>query len=724
MAGFRRAAHSVLIALTAAACGPPEESAGGYVAEARCAPCHRQQYEEWRGSHHDLAMQEAAEATALGDFDDATFTHFGVRTRFFHRDGRLLVRTEGPDGNPADFEVRYTFGVDPLQQYLLPLPGGRLQALGIAWDAAKNEWFSLYPDEAIPAGDALHWTGWRQNANSGCIECHATGFRTGPDSAEGGTFRSSWAAPGVGCQACHGPGADHLEWANGDDAKKDAGLRVLFPDSVAEVERCAACHALRTPLVPDRSPEDRFADAFRPTLLVPGSYHPDGQIRGEVFEYGSFVQSRMFAAGVRCSDCHNPHRLGLRISGNAVCEQCHHPDAPLDRFPTLTPKEYDSPAHHFHPEGSEGARCVNCHLPAQTYMGVDPRRDHSFRIPRPDVSAAAGAPDACTACHAERDQAWAAATIAGWYGPNRRRERHYGEALAAGRPEELARLVRDREQPAIARATAARLLVPHGGLPAEAFADPDPLVRAEAAAGIGTLAPGERARLGVPLLEDPVRLVRVEAARALAPHAARLRGDPLDAFRAAAAEFQIAADARPDSPESRFDLGNFHAAVGEPLQAARAFREALSIDPAFLPASLNLAMLLHRLGRNAEAEDALRRALLAHPDSGDARYAFALLLAEDGGRLREALPHFERAAALLPERARIHYNHGLALQRLDRRREAEAAFRRAHALEPDNPAFPNALAILLAQENRWDDALPWAEIGGDPALLERIRRER
>ena len=715
----------------------------GYLEDRVCGECHTQQYADWRGSHHDLAMQEATEESVLGDFGGATFDHFGVTSRFFRRDGAFFVNTDGPDGAPADFEIRYAFGVEPLQQYLIPLPGGRLQAFGIAWDAVEEAWFHLYPDERIPAGDPLHWTGWLQNWNSRCADCHSTDLKPNYDEAAG-TYDTTWSAIDVGCQSCHGPGRGHVAWADGrlptlTGVLGEAGLEVRFGDGVTEVESCAACHSLRTPTRPDRSPADPFLDGFNPTLLEPEFYHSDGQILGEVYEYGSFVQSRMFAEGVRCSDCHNPHSLELRVLGNAVCEQCHHPDAPLDRFPTLTAKDYDTPEHHFHPEGSGGAQCVNCHMLERTYMQVDPRRDHSFRIPRPDVSGAVGSPDACTACHTDRTQAWAARAIAAWYGPERRLEPHYGEVLAAGREggpdalDPLIRVARDEAQPAIVRATALRRMEPYGpegyARVLELFEDPAPLVRLAAAPGIEALPRRERLRLGGRLLLDPVRAVRVQAARAAASTAASLSGDARAAFEAARAEYQASAAALPEDPGSHYNLGNFHTALGEHSRAVRRYRKSLSVEPSFLPASLNLAVLLSQLGRNAEAEAALRNAIAVEPDAGDAHYSLGLLLA---GReqLPEGLRHLARAAALLPESARVHYNHGLALQRLDRRREAEAALRRADALEPDTPAFLNALAILYAQESRWAEALPWAErlaaldSGPDAArLIRRIRTE-
>ena len=157
-----------------------------------------------------------------------------------------------------------------------------------------------------------------------------------------------------------------------------------------------------------------FLDAYLPALLEPGLYHSDGQIDGEVYEYGSFLQSRMHAASVTCSDCHDPHSLKLRAEGNALCAQCH------------LPERFDLSAHHNHEPGSAGAQCVNCHMPTKTYMVVDARRDHSIRVPRPDLSISLGTPNACTPCHADRPAQWAAEAVAGWYPGGRQTTPHYG----------------------------------------------------------------------------------------------------------------------------------------------------------------------------------------------------------------------------------------------------------------------------------------------------------
>ena len=398
-------------ALTRAADAPAGVPA--YVDEATCGGCHPAESAAWAGSHHDLAMQEATPETVLGDFGDVTFTDHGVTTRFFLRDGGYWVGAEGPDGQAADFEVAYTFGVAPLQQYLVALPGGRLQSFPIAWDTAAGRWFDLSPERVGPE-DPFHWTGPYQNWNLMCAGCHSTGLRKNydPDSR---TYQTTWSVIDVGCQACHGPGEDHQAWAGGDRpaGEPGLGLRVDFRgrNAAYEVDQCAACHARRFPVSETPVAGEPLLDHFVPETLREGLYHPDGQILDEVYEYGSFVQSRMYAEGVACSDCHDPHSLDLGTAGNAVCTACHQPQVP-DRFPTLNAAVYDTPAHHFHEAGSPGAECVGCHMPERTYMQVDPRRDHSFRPPRPDLSVATGSPNACNACHTDRTAAWAAESIA------------------------------------------------------------------------------------------------------------------------------------------------------------------------------------------------------------------------------------------------------------------------------------------------------------------------
>jgi predicted CXXCH cytochrome family protein len=388
-----------------------------FVGSAACAASHEREDTLWRGSHHQLAMQEASDQSVLGTFNNASFKNGDVVSTFFRMGPKFIVRTDGPDGVLHDYEIKFTFGVYPLQQYLIEMPGGRVQALGLAWDSRPSDrggqrWFFLYPGQNIRSGDPLHWTGIDQNWNYMCADCHSTNVRKNYD-ARTRTFSTFYAEIDVSCEACHGPGSNHVGWARkqGDwisfdsskgllvalDERRGIGWSSAGPNrdvrrskprqSEREIQMCARCHSRRGQIHEDYVHGQAVGDDYRVALLDYDLYFPDGQIKAEDYEYGSFVQSRMFNAGVTCSDCHEPHSLKLRAKGDEVCLQCH-----------AAPK-YASPEHHFHKLDSAGARCVNCHMPERTYMVVDPRRDHSLRIPRPDLSLKLGVPNACTNCH-------------------------------------------------------------------------------------------------------------------------------------------------------------------------------------------------------------------------------------------------------------------------------------------------------------------------------------
>ena len=417
LAKASRAATAAIAAVLALGCDSAVETepsepnlnsvSAQFVGGAACATCHADEAALWRDSHHDLALQAASPATVLGNFDDAEFVYANTTTSFFSRGDERWVETDGPDGSLQEFRVTHAIGIEPLQQYLVELPDGRYQTLSIAWDTRPAEsggqrWFHLYPDEQIDSDDPLHWTGTYQSWNTTCAECHSTDLRKNYDSS-GNRFDTTFASIDVDCEACHGPGSIHASdptvpppaatsvaraWVFRDGASI-ASLADDAPRS-NEIEVCAQCHSRRSQLTDDYEPQDAFLDGFRPTLLDAGLYHADGQILDEVYVYGSFLQSAMASAGVTCSDCHEPHSTALRASGNDVCARCH-----------LT-STFDTPQHHHHAANSPGSQCVSCHMRAETYMGVDPRRDHSFRVPRPDLSTRLQSPNACNDCHASR----------------------------------------------------------------------------------------------------------------------------------------------------------------------------------------------------------------------------------------------------------------------------------------------------------------------------------
>lgn len=673
-------------ALAPAPASPPR-----FLGRAACASCHPAQAEAWSASHHACSMQQASPATTLGDFADATFTYAGTTTTFYRRGDALLVRTDGPGGVLGEHQVRFTLGVAPLQQLLVDLPGGsgRLQALGIAWDARPRaeggqRWFHLYPEQRVTHDDPLHWTRPRQNWNAMCADCHSTDLRRAYDPSAG-TYATTYAEMEVSCEACHGPGSAHLAWARGERPDLDGkGLSAPLDErrgvswgidpatgnarrsrprqEAREVEACARCHARRGEIGASHEPGGLLGQAYRVALIEEGLYFADGQIRDEVFEHGSFLQSRMFHAGVTCSDCHDPHRLSLRAPGSDVCLRCH------------AAGRYRAAEHHHHPEGSPGASCVGCHMPARTYMVLDVRRDHGFRIPRPDRTVSLGTPNTCNACHQDRSAAWAAAQVRGWYGHPRPGFQAFAETLRAadtgarGARELLLRLAADRAQPGIARASALARL--DGDPPSLSAArallgDADPLVR-RAAAGVYAGADPRAARDLLPVLGDPVRDVRLEAARwvvrlplgELDQASSRLRERALE-------EYLAAQRALGDHPEAATRLGAVLLDLGLPGEARAAYQRALSLDPACVPAAVNLADLYRREGREEEGAELLRSTLSLQPEAAVLHHALGLFLVR-AGRAEEALAELRRAVELAPGDRRL----GQVLELLLRERTA------------------------------------------------------
>ena len=687
-----------------AAAAPP---AATYVANTQCLGCHQTQAASWAGSHHAKAMAPASADTVRGDFDNTQFRHQGVTTRFFRRGDKFFVNTDGPDGKTADFEVKYSFGVAPLQQYLIETDGGRLQPLQIAWNTQTRKWFHLLPHEKAPPGDVLHWTGRYQTANTMCVACHTTGFDKRYDAAAD-RFDSQWREVNVSCQSCHGPGSLHV--ASPQQRGQLADLKM----SQKQVEVCAACHSRRSELTAMPVPGQPHLDHYLPSLLREGLYHADGQQLDEVFVVGSFRQSKMYRMGVSCTNCHDPHTAKPKLPGNALCLQCHQTPA-NPAFPSAA-GSYNTPQHHHHAAGTPGAQCTACHMPAKNYMIVQPRPDHSMRIPRPDLSVTLGTPNACNQCHADKTSQWAADAVTKWYGTPKRPP-HYGEVFSAARrgapqaAQALAALAADAAQPAIVRATALDMLRGPIGIDERVAAtrDTDAELRAAAAASLEDVDASLRVPTLAPLLKDPVRAVRIAAARSLAalPHA-QFDAPTRQAFDAALAEYVAAQKVALDMPGPNLNLAVLYARTGRDAESEAAYRAALKIDPDFTPARANLAQFYAERGRLPDAEQVLREGLQRQPGIGELQYSLGLLLAEQQ-RLPEAADALEQAARLLPRRARAHYNLGLARQQLGQAKPAEAAFRKARELEPSDPAIAYALAVFYAQQGRRADALREAE---------------
>ena len=734
---FKTGLTVLLVAgLSLAGCGQSEQAPlpigdqpATFVGSPACQGCHEAQYGDWLGSHHQQAMQVASAETVLGDFDNASLEYFGATTRFFVRDGGYYVETADGSGQDREFRIAYTFGVEPLQQYLVEFPGGRLQTLAFSWDtrpvaAGGQRWFHVYGDDYIAPDDELHWTRREQNWNYMCAECHSTNVDMGFD-ADSDSFATTYSEISVGCEACHGPGSKHIARAGAEYATGGSGLQVDLDDHARaswvmnpqtgiaalsetgtkiqqQPETCGRCHARRGIITAEYEYGEPLADTHMPALLDESLYFADGQILDEVYVYGSFLQSRMYRAGVTCSDCHNPHsnKLVTGVDPNAVCAQCH----AVSRFSVIEHAGHEA----------DQAGCVDCHMTSRTYMVVDNRRDHSFRVPRPDLTSAIGTPNACSGCHGDQDNDWATAAISGWRGSEAAPRPEFGTALDAGRHgfanPELLQVINDGAYPGIARATALSLLAqPFGSQDIRTLGtqlgSPDPLLRIAALRQLRALPTQLRLRLpGAGLLADPVRGVRIEAAVSYAGMQDLLPVEDARAYGQAERDFRDAYGNIANRPEALLALATFEMAEGNVPAAIARYEQALHIEPRAATARANLADALRGLNQEARAEAVLRDGLALDDTNGSLHHALGLSLIRSGRR-PDALEELRRAAQLEPDNARFAYVFAIALNSMDQRAGALEVLRDAHERFDADFEVAMALATILRDSGDSQGAL-------------------
>ncbi|WP_422063757.1 multiheme c-type cytochrome [Shimia sp.] len=607
-----------------------ERDAPAYVGSVQCAQCHVDETQAWQQSHHAQAWRLPGDTLLLGAFEGEVFEQDDMRVQFLTEDGkRVVLATES--GITQRYEVHSVGGTHPLQHLILETGKGRMQSFDVVWDVEARQWYHLYPDQELPPEDAFHWSGSYKNWNARCAECHATGFEKNYD-FQRRRYASKQAEIGVGCEACHGPGEAHLAIVSGTApgryavALDDWGFSAQMGSPDKAMEQCAGCHSRReafgngNPL-----PGTAFADAYNLSMLRPGLYHPDGQIQDEVFVYGSFAQSKMHQAGVTCANCHAPHTGEVVAEGNAVCTQCHS-QAGNPEFPSLQLADYDTVDHTHHAEGSDGAQCVSCHMTDQVYMGIDWRRDHNFRVPRPDVSAQLGTPDACSRCHTDQSAEWAADQVAAWYPDGRWNEPHYGAVLAEGRRDgraaapELMALAQDIDQAGLVRATALWLLGA-GATTLDltelgAFLDdPDPQVRVGALDALRERAIVASAPYLIKGLNDERRTVRLAAARALMGQPASRMPENLRPYVAQAyREFGAMVRNQMDFAEAHLQVAGYAMVAGNLPSAIGALTEAVRINPQNVQAWSSLVRLTAETQGRAQAKRQLDRALRFNPE--------------------------------------------------------------------------------------------------------------
>ena len=667
-----------------------------FVGKMACLACHQNEYTLWEKSHHAHAMAHAHDTTVLGNFNNAEFTHNGITHRFYKRNERFFVYTKGVGGEMGEYEVSHTFGYTPLQQYLIPFEKGKFQCLPIAWDTEKEEWFDMggmvYESQDIAPDNWLYWTNQAQNWNGMCAECHSTNLKKNYF-AEADSFHTTWSEINVSCEACHGPGSEHIKWAGMPQHKQEStqnyGLTVKTSgiNNQEYVNLCARCHARRSQLGDFDHTHTDVMDFMIPTLLH-DDYFADGQILDEDYVWGSFIQSKMYHTDIKCNDCHNVHSGERHFEGNRLCYECHKQDY------------YGTEKHHFHDPAGEGASCVDCHMPGRYYMGNDFRNDHSIRIPRPDLSKAIGVPNACNQCHTDKSTDWSIRYVEEWYGKKERP--HYGSVIAAGRngdPDalvELIALVNDDLNPVIVRATALELLANYQDTTAfktiqKSLDDPESMIRFSAVRIYTTPDANTYISDLTPLLKDPTKAVRMEAALKFTYLPANMIPEAHKAaYSNALEEFKNQNLHMADFPGGRGNLGLMHYNLGQFAEAEKHYKRAIEIDNQFTPAYVNLALTYNQQGKNSAAEKVYKYLIDLEPNMTGIYYSLGLLQVELQ-KYNDAIENLTIASKKEPDNSRINYNLGLLQMQLGNNSYAEKQLKMATKKEPENYDFAYAL---------------------------------
>jgi len=701
-------------------CKPAKQSPGesfspydnaAYIGDKSCQSCHAKEVDLWRKSDHFKAMEPANDSTVLGDFNNASLTADGITSKFFRRDGKYFINSQGPDGSNQDFEVLYTFGFKPLQQYLVAFPNGKMQVPRMSWDVKKKKWFHQYAGQKIQSNDWLHWSRGGQNWNTMCASCHSTNLEKNyfPDAD---SFHTTYSVMTVSCESCHGPASKHVSFVESEKYKggekiKYSFLKPLDGPNTVQVNTCMPCHARKANISSEILTSTEPMDDMIPEIPSTENFHADGQVNDEDYIYTSFLQSKMFHRGVKCSNCHEAHSgKTLDIVTNQVCLQCHE-------------KKYDSFEHNRHEASLIQVNCVSCHMPGKFFMGNDFRHDHSFRVPRPDLSVKYGTPNACNMCHTKKSSAWASEAVNKWYGAERKY--HFAEDLIPGSKggveaePHLERLLSDTAVPAIVKATAVHYL---GNTPTEkslslllaTLREKDPQIRYRTLRALAGF-PVERWRDAVgPLLTDKVRAVRIAAAdlfTQMPPNDIPISFR--ESFVVAKRELEQYLQYQSDFAVGNVMLGDFYLRQNDFFNAEKFYIRGLKKDSLMNYARLNLASMYNQQQKNNDALKVLLEAQKTDPKNDRVQYNLALLYTElkDNANAEKA---FAKAISLGSQDPRLFYNFALFMQQSGKTSQAEQLLKKGLGLDPENPDLNYALAYLYVQMSQPQKAMGPAQV--------------
>ncbi len=721
-----------------------EGSQASYVGSEICAGCHQAESKKWQGSHHDMAMRHAKPDAVKGDFDNVEFGFNNEINKFFRKGDAYWVNIKGADGKFSDYQIKYTFGVYPLQQYMVEFDDGRIQLIPYAWDDREasqggQRWFHLYP-EFTDSRDEFFWTNTGQNWNYMCADCHSTNVKKNFDLATN-TYNTTFSEINVGCEACHGPASVHLNFVKNSEDKsqgfnrnlskpvnqwvKRAGKNTLFPEEIVPTQQllvCAQCHS-RHVQISDNNHVDgnAFGERYMLSLINSNQYHADGQIYDEVFVFGSFVQSKMSQNGVACTNCHDPHSNELIIPKEALCLQCH------------TATTYAATSHHQHQENSEGAQCVNCHMPETTYMQVDERRDHAWHVPRSDLAEKLGTPDTCLNCHSEKDSSWSASLLKSWYpdSPTQSQE-HFAPVFSAidngylQASQALSHVAQNKANTPIIRASALERMSPLSDKNsliaiARGARDPNEFVRLGAARGADSIALNERWRILAPLLKDKVLSVRVEAAYSLLLLWPQLTDEQKELMQPALDEYISVQEFNNDRGFSHNNIGTVYANQGLWEKAETAFKTSIRLEPNFAQAYVNLSETYRRSNQDeAKSIAVLNQGKNAAYNNAQIPYSLGLSYLRKG-QTNDAIDNLKLATQRAPNNGQYHYVLGLMLEKFDVN-EAQRSLSKAYQVS-QNPRHLYALCDMQVKyaKNRASKCIEQLSEVAPPEVVEQLK---
>lgn len=715
--------HSDICAKTSTVRGA---TPSGYAGSQSCRQCHEKFYALWANSRHGLAMQPYSAAFAKQNLRPQQQDIVVGQSRYRADLAKGVVDETGPEGT-KQYKIEHVLGGKNVYYFLTPFPRGRLQTLPIAYDVHKKAWFDTAASgvrhfSGMAPGQPTHWQNPGYTFNTSCYSCHVSQLVTSYD-IKTDTYTASWKEPGINCETCHGPSAEHnrvlLEAPKGQVPKDLKIIRVTQFTPEQHNSNCSVCHAKMSPITSEYQPGEHFFDHYDLVTLEDPDYYPDGRDLGENYTYTSWLMGPCVkASDINCVTCHTSsgrYRFRDTAKANDACLPCHE-----DRVK-------NAPQHTRHKAGSAGNNCIACHMPTTSFARMN-RTDHSMRPPAPSATMAYNSPNACNLCHTDKDAAWADKHVREW----RTRDYqapllHQAALVEAARKREWAQLpamlayIDSKDRDEVVATSLIRMLPTTGYAQVtaallKAIKDASPLVRSAAADALQHFATIESAQALVAATGDQYRLVRVRAAASLARYPElKLSQQEKANVDAANKEYLAALAAWPDQWSSHFNLGNYYLNHKDFRQAIDSYALALKLEPQAIMPMVNQAMAYASLGDSEKAEATLAKALAVSPDNAAANFNMGLIKAEKKDS-SAAEAYLKKALEADPQTAQAAYNLCI-LASADRINEALSYCKKAVELQPRNSKYVYTLAFFQQKNGADNAAIPILEdlIVNDPS---------